>query len=132
MADEPRQRRAIPRRASQDVVSEPEPAHTRDFGGPDADSASDIEREATELRSVTPAGRRRSRVLSPPASSELHWYNPLSKYWRHNVNITVPHDDCRDHLGKASVHRCACAWLRVIPIVLPCQRFLLLFTRPLT
>ena len=97
MAEEPRQRRPLPWRASQDVVSEPEPVHIR----PDADSASDDEREATELRSVT-SGRRRSRVLSTPASSKLRW-------WRHHVNITVPHDDCRDHLGKASVLRWCCA-----------------------
>jgi len=112
MADEPRQRRPLPPRVSQDVVPEPEPAHVR----PDADSASDNEREATELRSVTPgqSARRRSRVLSPPASSKVHWYNNsvLSKYWRHHVNITVPHDDCRDHLGKASV-LCLCK-LRMI------------------
>ena len=107
--DGPRQRqgRPLPRRTSQDVVPEPEPAHLGD-----ADSASDNEREATELRSVTPAGRRRSRVLSPPASSKLHWYNNsvLSKFWRHHVNITVPHDDCRDHLGKASVSVLCCAY----------------------
>ena len=102
MADEPRQRRSLPHRTSQDVVPEPEPAHVRPDA--DADTASDNECEATELRTVTPgqSARRRSRVLSPPFSSKAHWYDPVSKYWRHNVNITVPHDDCRDHLGKAS------------------------------
>jgi hypothetical protein len=106
--DEPRQRRPLPPRVSQDVVPEPEAAYFSRT--PDADSASDNEREATELRNVTPgqSARRRSRVLSPSISSKLHWYDPFSKYWRHNVNITVPHDDCRDHLGKASVFRCAC------------------------
>lgn len=102
MAEDARQRRPPPRRTSQDVVPEPEPAHTRR-----SEAESDDEREATELQSVTStqhSGRRRSRVLSPSsASSKLHWYDPLSKYWRHNVNITVPHDDCRDHLGKAGI-----------------------------
>jgi hypothetical protein len=112
MAEEPRHRRHLPRRSSQDVVqvSEPELAHTRE---PVVDSASENEREATELRSVTPgrqSARQRSRVLSPPASSKLHWYDPVSKYWRHHINITVPHDDCRDHLGKAKALRCACAF----------------------
>jgi hypothetical protein len=114
MADEPRQRRSrapLPRRVSQDVVPEPEPAHTRDLGRPDTDSASDNGREATELRSVTPgqSALRRSRVLSPPASSKSHWYDGVSRHWRHHVNITVPHDDCRDHLGKASVSVSCCA-----------------------
>ena len=106
--DEPRQRRPLPPRVSQDAVPEPEAAYFSRT--PDADSASDNEREATELRNVTPgqSARRRSRVLSPSISSKLHWYDPFSKYWRHNVNITVPHDDCRDHLGKASVLLCAC------------------------
>jgi hypothetical protein len=109
MAEEPRQRRPLSRHGSQDVLPEPEPAHTRQ---PDEESASDNEREATELRSITPgqhSARRRSRVLSPPASSKLHWYDPVSKYWRHHINITVPHDDCRDHLGKARTLCCACA-----------------------
>lgn len=117
MAHEPRQRRPLPPRVSQDVVPEPEPAYVR----PDADSTSDNECEATELRSVTPgqSARRRSRVLSPPASSKVHWYSNsvLSRYWRHHVNITVPHDDCRDHLGKASV-LCLCK-LRMIHRCLP-------------
>jgi len=126
--DEPRQRRPLPRRTSQDVVPEPEPAHLGN-----ADSASDNEREATELRSVTPGQesvRRRSRVLSPPASSKLHWYNNsvLSKFWRHHVNITVPHDDCRDHLGKASVSVLCCAYSRCYPrCLLPTH-----FSRPTT
>jgi hypothetical protein len=109
MAEEPRQRRSLPQHESQDVLPEPEPAHTRQ---PDEESASDNEREATELRNITPgqhSARRRSRVLSPPASSKLHWYDPVSKYWRHHINITVPHDGCRDHLGKARTLCCACA-----------------------
>lgn len=127
MAEEPRQRRPPQPPESHHVLPEPEPAHTRRS---DADSASDNEREATELRSVTPgqqSARRRSRVLSPPARSKLHWYDPVSKYWRHHINITVPHDDCRDHLGKASVLRSACALLRMAPSsMLACQCLLLI------
>jgi len=94
MADEQRQRR------SNGAVPEPEPAHTRSADG---ESEHDGDREATELRSVTSARHqtRRSRVLSPPARPESHWYDPVRKFWRHSVRITVPHDDCRDHLGKA-------------------------------
>jgi hypothetical protein len=53
--DEPRQRRPLPSRVSQDVVPEPEAAYFSRT--PDADSASDNEREATELRSVTLVNR---------------------------------------------------------------------------
>ncbi|KAF2217411.1 hypothetical protein CERZMDRAFT_12151, partial [Cercospora zeae-maydis SCOH1-5] len=27
-------------------------------------------------------------------------FNPLQKFWRHNVQLTVPHVDCRDHLAN--------------------------------
>lgn len=95
MAEEARQRRK-----SNGVVPEPEPAHTRRS---DAESDSDNDREATELQDVTspPEQRRLPRILSPPARPESHWYDGGRKFWRHNVRITVPHDDCRDHLGKA-------------------------------
>lgn len=95
MAEEARQRRR-----SNGVVPEPEPAHTRRS---DAESDSDNDREATELQDVTspPEQRRLSRILSPPARPQSHWYDGGRKFWRHNVRITVPHDDCRDHLGKA-------------------------------
>jgi hypothetical protein len=111
MAGEPRHRHPLPRPISQHLVPEPQPAHTRRS---DADTESDNEREATELRSVPSfqqSGRQNSRILSsPPAiSTNSHWYNlnPARRFWRHCVRITVPHDDCRDHLGKASVLCCA-------------------------
>jgi hypothetical protein len=111
MAGEPRHRHnhPLPRPVSQHPVPEPQPAHTRRS---DADTESDNEREATELRSVSSlhqSGRQNSRILSsPPAlSSDSHWYDPVGKFWRHNIKISVPHDDCRDHLGKACVP-CRC------------------------
>lgn len=99
MAEEPRQRKSLSQHTPSEQavpVPEPEPAHTRRS---DADSDSDDEREATELRDVSPGHRWHSRALTPP-SAELHWYDPVKKFWRHHVRITVPHDDCRDHLGK--------------------------------
>ncbi|KAK4499689.1 hypothetical protein PRZ48_010207 [Zasmidium cellare] len=72
-------------------IPEPEPAYLRD-------TDSDDEREATELRSV--ASRQRvSRVLSFELPQE-HWYDPVRKFWRHHVRISVPHVDCRDHLAN--------------------------------
>lgn len=107
MAEEPRQRRPLATHVSKETVPEPEPVHTRSS---DPDPESDNEREATELHSVQQSGRRLSRVLSPPPREKVHWYDPVSKFWRHHVRISVPHDDCRDHLGKACVLRHARAY----------------------
>ncbi|EGP87391.1 uncharacterized protein MYCGRDRAFT_93582 [Zymoseptoria tritici IPO323] len=74
--------------ASGDIPSipEPEPAHLH------SGDSSDDEREATELRDVwRPAVRRNVR----PA----HWYDGLQRWWKRNVYLSVPHVDCRDHLG---------------------------------
>lgn len=73
-------------------IPEPEPAHLRD------DTDSDDEREATELRTVVQRPRL-SRVLSAGLAPQ-HWYDPVWKFWRHHVRISVPHVDCRDHLGE--------------------------------
>lgn len=106
MTGEPRHRHPVPRPVSpQHTVPEPQPAHTRRS---DAETDSDNEREATELRSVPSrqqSGRQNSRILSSPPSisTTSHWYDPVRKFWRHCVIISVPHDDCRDHLGKACV-----------------------------
>lgn len=84
------------RRDSQDAILEPEPALVRRHS--QAPTESDDELEATELRDVP--NRPVSRVITkerPP----LHWYDPIRKTWRHNIRISVPHVDCRDHLGKA-------------------------------
>lgn len=71
-------------------IPEPEPAHFQ------SDSEDD-DREATELRS-TP---RLSHILpSERAQREQHWYSPLEIFWRHHIRLSVPHVDCRDHLGR--------------------------------
>ena len=82
-----------------EAIREPEPAHVHD-----EDTESDSELEATELRPVTffendPKRRPRlSRVLTPEKPL-IHWYDPMKKFWRHHIRISVPHVDCRDHLG---------------------------------
>lgn len=98
-----------------DLISPPEAAHLRESHEEprrrhssattvsDHESSSEDEREATELTAVRPAppqGQRPklSRVLSPGKPLK-HWYDPVKRYWRHEIRISVPHVDCRDHLG---------------------------------
>ena len=94
--------RTLPdRRSSQpsgDRVTEPEPAHLRDDGDT-VQTVPDDEREAIDLQ--TPADRKQRRVswVLSPERQRQHWYNPVRKLWRHNIRMSVPHVDCRDHLG---------------------------------
>lgn len=84
---------------SSDVVQLPQPAHLHD------ETDSDDELEATELRSIgddTQATLPRLSHIISPGLPKFHWYDPVKKFWRHEVRISVPHDDCRDHLGKCS------------------------------
>ncbi len=91
--------------AAGDTVQLPELAHVRDSVETHRDETdSDSELEATELRdmrdSVTSTLPRISHVLSL-GMAPVYWYDPFKRFWRHQVRITVPHDDCRDHLGKS-------------------------------
>ncbi|KAK5171946.1 uncharacterized protein LTR77_003583 [Saxophila tyrrhenica] len=77
------------------TVHEPEPAHIDEQR-----RESDDELEATELRQMRgdkPA--RLSRVITP-GKPLVHWYDPVKKFWRHQIRISVPHVDCRDHLAN--------------------------------
>lgn len=64
---------------------------------------SDSSLEATELRDLNHDVRsslpRLSHVLSPGNPMVL-WYDPIKKFWRHQIRISVPHADCRDHLAN--------------------------------
>jgi len=106
-----------PNVTSGDPIPEPEPAHTalttasaKTLNGHDPAEISDDEREleATELRPVRqhrntkkPKPKATSRVLSP-GRPVLHWYDPIRKLWRHQIRLSVPHVDCRDHLGECA------------------------------
>ncbi|KAF2763654.1 hypothetical protein EJ03DRAFT_283703 [Teratosphaeria nubilosa] len=83
---------------SQDAIPELEPAHTI---GERPETASDDEREATELHGIKSRDetRRVSRIISPDGPA-VYWWDPVWKFWRHHVRISVPHDDCRDHLAN--------------------------------
>ena len=95
-------------------IPEPEAAHIRDHNDANPDDTDD-EREASELR--TPAQqqqtkqKRLSRTISP-GQPQTSWYGGVQKLWRHNIQISVPHVDCRDHLGVyvsiISLAPCAC------------------------
>ena len=68
------------------------------------------EREATELHHVT--GRRSSECSTETDHQQSwsalrlrrqkppKWYDPLVKFWAHNVSVTVPVNARRDHLGR--------------------------------
>lgn len=92
--------------ASGDALQIPEPAHVRRESYESTihdESESDDELEATELRQLshdlTATLQPISHILSP-GKPMIHWYDPIRKFWRHQIRISVPHDDCRDHLGK--------------------------------
>ena len=57
--------------------------------------STDSDREATELRPMA------THVYSPD-SPPRHWHDFLRRFWRHQVRVTVPHVDCRDHLGEGT------------------------------
>jgi len=80
---------------SRDLIPEPEPIHRRT-----PDTESDDEFEATELRDVSATERVRVPHALSPTQHKRHWYNPIHKFWRHHIRISVPHNDCRDHLGE--------------------------------
>ncbi|KAK4973188.1 hypothetical protein LTR66_011248 [Elasticomyces elasticus] len=78
----------------------------------------DDEREATELGQVAEAHGRASGisgdagVTNAPGSLRgshvqlhvPHWYDPIKKFWKHQIQLSLPHDDCRDHLVLHRVH----------------------------
>lgn len=94
-----------------DVISVPEAAHIRRDSHESYETTlqdetdSDSELEATELRRLS---REIHSTLQPishilsPGKPMIHWYDPIKKLWRHQIRISVPHDDCRDHLGKSA------------------------------
>ncbi|KAF2221927.1 hypothetical protein BDZ85DRAFT_264620 [Elsinoe ampelina] len=54
----------------------------------------DSEREATELSPIRRPADRES-ILSLP--DQRPW---ISRFWRSNIALSVPHDACRDHVGS--------------------------------
>jgi hypothetical protein len=87
--------------ASRDVIQRPEPVH----GIEQYETDSDNELEATELRHLSQEVERLPRLshVISPGKPMVYWYDPIKKFWRHEVRISVPHDDCRDHLGESNI-----------------------------
>jgi len=62
-------------------------------------------REAMELAHIRSTYSRASRQValstasSKPSTFLGHLTYNLSKFWRHQISIVVPHSTCRDHLG---------------------------------
>ena len=67
-------------------------------------------REATELvpldrllRNASSSRQLESSVASKkPANFVESLVHGVSKFWRHQISVIVPHDKCRDHLGTSS------------------------------
>ena len=81
------------------------------------DEAEHRDREATELAPYSSDHQRvqgvaSAKVVADSESSRhpnhhakvLPWHEPLNKFWRHYVRISVPHDECRDHFGESHVN----------------------------
>jgi len=84
---------------------------------PTEDEVDDYEREATELGiycdisatdsrpdeddSAILPGQRRSRLQIPRTA---RWHDPMIAIWKHYVVLTVPHNECRDHLANERTH----------------------------
>jgi hypothetical protein len=89
-----------------EVIQRPEPAHSPPHSLERYETESDDELEATELRQLSQEIERLppvSHIISP-GKPMVHWYDPIRKFWRHEVRISVPHEDCRDHLGESLRH----------------------------
>lgn len=96
------------------LVRHPQPVHAHDESFEDSE-ADDVQ-EATELRGIAlPAEFRRLSRQTTAEDNEVnsirrcrlqreerHWHAPFSTFWKRQINISVPHVDCRDHLGKQS------------------------------
>ena len=86
------------------AVSQPEPALVRrnlhTHGADEGDEADNNEREATELHGIrNPTVRSDTHIVNPDRPVRRYWYDPARRLWRNNIQISVPHVDCRDHLG---------------------------------
>lgn len=71
-------------------------------------------REATELARIRKAYTRASNheqgssaSVKKPTSRLGSFTSGISKFWKHQISVTVPHATCRDHLGtcKSASHK---------------------------
>ena len=65
------------------------------------DERNDFEAEELRLLERSRASLPRLSHVLTPNRPVARWYEHVFKLWRHTVQITVPHADCRDHLGES-------------------------------
>ncbi|GAB1727625.1 hypothetical protein NU195Hw_g4700t1 [Hortaea werneckii] len=82
-------------RPAEPIPEPPEAVHPRPN---DAENESDHEREATELRTMAEPHRTRQVTMTPGKPQQ--WHAGIKRLWRHNIRLSVPHADCRDHLAN--------------------------------
>jgi hypothetical protein len=90
---------------STDTEELPRPQRPEPAKHPDDD-----DREATELGAIASRDHYgasegvRSAValhrMNTPVGRGIDRDNALKRFWRHQIAVTVPRDDSRDHLGK--------------------------------
>ena len=61
-----------------------------------------VNREATELEPYHSAATDTSTRTMIQYQGH---FEPLKKFWRRQVSLTVPHVKCRDHLGMSTISR---------------------------
>lgn len=117
-------------------------------------TVSDHEQEATELNPVdhedvvsthdAAPWTRNGSINSCHTTSDQaqlqkrHWYDFVSRFWRHYIQLSVPHVDCRDHLGMLPISTrqlCNCdsfspRYVMMEMILLPCSSQLCLAEQP--
>ena len=61
-----------------------------------------IDREATELQVHTPSPQidEPEELHTVRRSESYRQQSGIKKFWKHQVAITVHHEDCKDHFGK--------------------------------
>ena len=69
-------------------IPEPDPVHIPDDG-----------REAIDLPRVATTESRQENI-SNSGTTAHDCHDPVRKFWRNHVRLSLPHVDCRDHLGE--------------------------------
>ncbi|KAI7152888.1 hypothetical protein KC349_g8711 [Hortaea werneckii] len=80
------------------ITEPPEAVHPRPN---EVENESDNEREAMELQNIAEQHppRHVTTTTTTPGRPQ-QWYAGLKKLWRHQISLSVPHADCRDHLAN--------------------------------
>lgn len=87
-------------RTAEPITEPPEAVHPRPN---EAENESDNEREATELQNIAeqhPPRHVTTTTTTTTPGRPQQWYAGVKNLWRHHIRLSVPHADCRDHLGR--------------------------------